>query len=84
MFRGLFSSQAVVDVGAEMQSSYKIGDAFFHVPLAQAQEMLGISTAKVEEEIEALEDKRNAIQEEMTQLKVELYARFGRTINLET
>ncbi|KAJ4306739.1 hypothetical protein N0V88_000105 [Collariella sp. IMI 366227] len=63
---------------------YKIGDAFFHLPLEQAQEMLGISAARLEEEIGELEDKMGNIREEMTQLKVQLYARFGRTINLET
>ncbi|CAP71119.1 uncharacterized protein PODANS_6_4850 [Podospora anserina S mat+] len=63
---------------------YKIGDAFFHLPLPQAQELLGLSTAKIEEEIGELEDKMATIREEMTQLKVELYARFGKTINLET
>ncbi|KAK1761191.1 Prefoldin subunit-domain-containing protein [Echria macrotheca] len=63
---------------------YKIGDAFFHVTLPQAQEMLGVSGAKVEEEISELEDKLGTIRQEMTQLKVELYARFGKTINLET
>ncbi|KAK3683999.1 Prefoldin subunit-domain-containing protein [Podospora appendiculata] len=63
---------------------YKIGDAFFHVQLPQAQEMLGVSGAKVEEQIDELEEKLGVIREEMTQLKVELYARFGRTINLET
>ncbi|KAH6620789.1 Prefoldin subunit-domain-containing protein [Chaetomium sp. MPI-SDFR-AT-0129] len=63
---------------------YKIGDSFFHLPLEQAQELLGKSTTKLEEEIEELEEKKGTIQEEMTQLKVELYARFGKTINLET
>ncbi|KAK3387556.1 Prefoldin subunit-domain-containing protein [Podospora didyma] len=63
---------------------YKVGDAFFHVPLPQAQEMLAISGAKIEKEIEILEDKLSDIREEMGQLKVELYARFGKTINLET
>ncbi|EGS23936.1 uncharacterized protein CTHT_0006460 [Thermochaetoides thermophila DSM 1495] len=63
---------------------YKVGDAFFHVPLPQAQEMLGISTAKLEEEISELEEKLSNIRDEMSQLKVELYARFGKTINLET
>lgn len=67
-----------------MRGRYKVGDAFFHVPLSQAQEMLGISTAKVEEDISELEDKLGNIRQEMTQLKVELYARFGKTINLET
>ncbi|KAK4163017.1 Prefoldin subunit-domain-containing protein [Cladorrhinum sp. PSN259] len=63
---------------------YKIGDSFFHLPLELAQELLGISMAKIEEEIGELEDKMSTIREEMTQLKVELYARFGKTINLET
>ncbi|KAK2071882.1 hypothetical protein P8C59_006270 [Phyllachora maydis] len=36
---------------------YKIGDAFFHVPLPQAQEMLGTSTARLEDDITELEDK---------------------------
>lgn len=52
--------------------------------MPQAQELLGDSSAKLEEEIGELEDKLANIREEMTQLKVELYARFGRTINLET
>lgn len=67
-----------------MRDSYKVGDAFFHVPLPQAQEMLGISGAKVEEEITVLEEKLANIRQEMMQLKVELYARFGKSINLET
>ncbi|KAI1634581.1 Prefoldin, subunit 4 [Biscogniauxia mediterranea] len=63
---------------------YKIGDAFFHVQLPQAQEMLASSTTRIEEEVSVLEDKLSATKDEMTQLKVELYARFGRSINLET
>ena len=63
---------------------YKIGDAFFHVQLEQAQEMLGTATSRIEESISELEDKLGTIRDEMTGLKVELYARFGRTINLET
>ncbi|KAI8960605.1 Prefoldin, subunit 4 [Daldinia sp. FL1419] len=63
---------------------YKIGDAFFHLPLPQAQELLASSTTKMEEEVSALEEKLSTVKDEMTQLKVELYARFGRSINLET
>ena len=63
---------------------YKIGDAFFHLPLPLAQERLASSTAQIEEDVSALEDKIGTTKEEMTQLKVELYARFGRSINLET
>ncbi|KAF4493875.1 Prefoldin subunit 4 [Fusarium agapanthi] len=63
---------------------YKIGDAFFHVPVEQAQEMLEEATEKLEEESTSLEEKLSSIREEMTKLKVELYARFGKQINLET
>ncbi|KAI1851776.1 hypothetical protein JX265_011011 [Neoarthrinium moseri] len=63
---------------------YKIGDAFFHVSLEQAQEMLSTSSSNIEDEISALEENLNTVKEDMTQLKVELYARFGRSINLET
>jgi prefoldin subunit 4 len=46
--------------------------------------MLSASTEKIEEEVTGLEEKLSTIREEMQQLKVELYARFGRSINLET
>jgi prefoldin subunit 4 len=46
--------------------------------------MLGIATARLEGEVEELETKLETIREEMTQLKVELYARFGKSINLES
>ncbi|KAJ3528660.1 hypothetical protein NM208_g10104 [Fusarium decemcellulare] len=63
---------------------YKIGDAFFHVSLEQAQEMLEEATEKIDEETSELEEKLSTIREDMTKLKVELYARFGKQINLET
>lgn len=46
--------------------------------------MLGVSGAKLELEVEELETKLENLREEITQLKVALYARFGRSINLET
>ena len=64
--------------------SYKIGDSFISLPLPEVQEMLSTSTEKIEEEVTAVEEKLSTIREEMTQLKVQLYARFGRSINLET
>ncbi|PHH86274.1 hypothetical protein CDD83_10476 [Cordyceps sp. RAO-2017] len=63
---------------------FKIGDAFFHVPLEQAQEMLESATTRIDLEKSELEDKMGAVHEEMTRLKVDLYARFGKQINLET
>ncbi|KAG9257689.1 Prefoldin subunit-domain-containing protein [Emericellopsis atlantica] len=63
---------------------YRIGDSFFHLPLEQAQEMLEAASTRSEEETGELEEKLSSIQDEMKQLKVDLYARFGKQINLET
>jgi prefoldin subunit 4 len=63
---------------------YKIGDSFISLPLPEVQEMLASSTTKIGEDVMALEEQLGVIREEMTQLKIELYARFGRSINLET
>ncbi|KAL2112032.1 hypothetical protein VUR80DRAFT_8709 [Thermomyces stellatus] len=62
---------------------YKIGDAFFHVKLEQAQEMLSEASERIDCEVSKCEDELSSIREEMKQLKVELYARFGKSINLE-
>ncbi|MCJ1251726.1 hypothetical protein MMC30_008963 [Trapelia coarctata] len=63
---------------------YKVGDSFFSLPLPEVQQLLASSTEKIEEEVSAVQEKLNGIREEMGQLKVMLYARFGRSINLET
>lgn len=63
---------------------YKIGDSFISLPLPEVQGMLSTSTEKIEEEVTLLEEKLSTIREEMQELKIELYARFGRSINLET
>ncbi|KAL5593985.1 hypothetical protein BROUX41_001038 [Berkeleyomyces rouxiae] len=62
---------------------YKIGDAFFHLPLEQAQELLAQSATRLDDDTSELEDKLFTLREEMTELKVQLYARFGKSINLE-
>jgi prefoldin subunit 4 len=67
-----------------MHVRYQIGDSFISLPLSEVQEMLSSSTEKIEEEVTALEEKLSMIREEMKGLKVKLYARFGRSINLET
>ncbi|MCJ1277115.1 hypothetical protein MMC21_004925 [Puttea exsequens] len=66
------------------KTPYKIGDTFMSLPLPEVQEMLASSTAKIEESVSQAEGKLNALREEMGQLKMQLYARFGKSINLET
>ena len=63
---------------------YKIGDTFISLPLPEVQELLATSTSKIEESVSAVEDRLGTIREEMEALKVDLYARFGKSINLET
>lgn len=62
---------------------YKIGDSFFQLPLADAQSLLSSSTDQIDTEVSGLEEKLSDLREELQQLKVALYARFGRSINLE-
>ncbi|KFY72165.1 hypothetical protein V499_07691 [Pseudogymnoascus sp. VKM F-103] len=63
---------------------YQIGDSFISLPLPEVQELLTTNSARIEEEVSVLEEKLGTIKEGMQELKVELYARFGRSINLET
>ncbi|KAJ5161973.1 hypothetical protein N7492_007365 [Penicillium capsulatum] len=63
---------------------YKIGDSFFQLPLADAQSMLSSSTDQIDTDVSKLEDSLGELRDELQQLKVALYARFGRSINLET
>jgi prefoldin subunit 4 len=63
---------------------YKIGDSFVHLPLEEAQTLLASSTEQIDSEVAKLEETLSDLRDEMQQLKVALYARFGRSINLET
>ncbi|KAL1896823.1 hypothetical protein Sste5346_004456 [Sporothrix stenoceras] len=63
---------------------YKVGDAFFQIKATKALKMVEASSTKMDEEIGSLEETLSTVREDMTQLKVDLYARFGRSINLET
>ncbi len=46
--------------------------------------MLASSTKNIEHSVSEVEGKLSTIREDMEQLKVQLYARFGKSINLET
>lgn len=66
-----------------MLCSYKIGDSFLHLPLEDVQGLLEKSAQAVTEEIEGLEERIEKNDEAMKALKVKLYAKFGKAINLE-
>lgn len=54
------------------------------LPQPEVLELLEASTKDIDKEVTSLEEKLEGVQEEMQELKVSLYARFGRSINLET
>ena len=53
------------------------------LPLPEVQDLLASSTEKIETSVSEAEGKLGTIREEMEELKVQLYARFGKSINLE-
>jgi prefoldin subunit 4 len=63
--------------------SYKVGDSFMSVPLSEAQEMLATSTEQIDNEVSRLEERLQELRDEMKGLKAQLYARFGKSINLD-
>lgn len=63
---------------------YKIGDSFFQLPLPDAQSLLSTSSEQIDADVSKLEEQLGELREELQSLKVALYARFGRSINLET
>lgn len=69
---------------AKQPNRYKIGDTFFSLPLPDVQRLLSMSTEKIDKVVSAVESDLSAVRDEMEQLKIQLYARFGKSINLET
>ncbi|KAG8196415.1 hypothetical protein JTE90_009047 [Oedothorax gibbosus] len=63
--------------------SYRIGDVFIFVTLDEAQEMIEEKKANVATETKGLREKQDTIKQMMSDLKVQLYAKFGNNINLE-
>ncbi|XP_003228806.2 prefoldin subunit 4 isoform X1 [Anolis carolinensis] len=62
---------------------YQIGDVFINHPQDETQEMLEEAKQNLQEEIGALESRVESIQRVLSDLKVQLYAKFGNNINLE-
>ncbi|EUC64306.1 prefoldin subunit 4 [Rhizoctonia solani AG-3 Rhs1AP] len=62
---------------------YKIGEAFFHISLKRAQMLLQKDQESIDSEINGLQGEIDQCQQEMKDLKVALYAKFGKQINLD-
>jgi prefoldin subunit 4 len=62
---------------------YKVGETFLHLPLPQALSRLEKDIAAVTSEIATLSDSADDCVTQMNGLKAMLYAKFGRSINLD-
>lgn len=54
-----------------------------HLPLTEVQSLLSASSEEIDADVTRLEDALGDLREELSQLKVALYARFGKSINLD-
>ncbi|KAG5639036.1 hypothetical protein H0H81_007649 [Sphagnurus paluster] len=62
---------------------YKVGEAFLHLPLPRALKRLEKDQATIDARITTLAASAEGCEVEMKELKVTLYAKFGRAINLD-
>ena len=64
-------------------NSYKVGEAFIHLPYHRAVKRLESDQAQIDGEIAKLTGVVDQCERDMKALKVALYARFGNAINLD-
>ncbi|KFM75458.1 Prefoldin subunit 4, partial [Stegodyphus mimosarum] len=62
---------------------FRVGDIFTYVSTDEAQQMIEAKKDEIAKEINLLRDQRESIKQVMSDLKVQLYAKFGSNINLE-
>ncbi|GBE80579.1 Prefoldin subunit 4 [Sparassis latifolia] len=62
---------------------YKVGEAFIHLPHGRAVKRLERDQEAVDSELSKLTERASECEKSMKELKVILYAKFGRAINLD-
>ena len=62
---------------------YKIGEAFIHMPHGRALKRLEKDLSSVNDELARQTSSVEQCETSMKELKVTLYAKFGRAINLD-
>ncbi|KZT71744.1 Prefoldin, subunit 4 [Daedalea quercina L-15889] len=62
---------------------YKVGEAFMHLPHPRAMKQLEKDQEQVNKELSSFTDRAEECEKTMKELKVILYAKFGRAINLD-
>ncbi|OJA09264.1 hypothetical protein AZE42_02029 [Rhizopogon vesiculosus] len=82
--------EALDDLSTELELAdedqpvlYKIGESFLHLPQPRAMQRLDKDQAAITSQLSELSATAEQCEKEMKELKVTLYARFGRAINLD-
>ncbi|KAG2338891.1 Prefoldin, subunit 4 [Suillus weaverae] len=82
--------EALDDLATELELTdedesvlYKIGESFLHLPQSRAMKRLEKDQAVLSAQVLDLSAGAEQCEKEMKELKVTLYARFGRAINLD-
>ncbi|KAH9942391.1 Prefoldin subunit 4 [Epithele typhae] len=82
--------EALDDISMELELAdedqpvmYRIGEAFIHLPHARAMKRLESDVAQLNDELSRQNSNVEQCESTMKELKVALYAKFGRAINLD-
>lgn len=67
----------------QLPQRYRVGEAFVHLPLEQAQQRLAKDQETLETEVARLRDSVDECHATMKELKLQLYSKFGTSINLD-
>lgn len=68
---------------AMFSGRYKVGEAFIHMPHPRAVKRLEKDLAALNDELGKYTSSAEECEKSMKELKVTLYAKFGRAINLD-
>ncbi|KAF2362614.1 Prefoldin beta-like [Trinorchestia longiramus] len=75
--------EMMIALDADEKVPYLLGEVFLLKTQESATESIGKEKELVREEIDQLKSKASDLEASMSQLKADLYAKFGNNINLE-
>ena len=67
----------------EEKVPYQVGEVFIYLTQDEAQQRLEKTKENVGDNVKSIDIKAQAVRDEMSALKSQLYAKFGSAINLE-
>ncbi|XP_066960442.1 prefoldin subunit 4 isoform X1 [Macrobrachium rosenbergii] len=75
--------EMLIALDSEEKVPFMIGEVFMMKSQEEAQEAIASQREALQEEISSLNSRASELMDTMTQLKADLYGKFGNNINLE-